>query len=376
MEIYLVGGAVRDELLGLEIRERDWVVVGATPAQMLKQGFRQVGRDFPVFLHPMTREEYALARAERKQGHGYLGFEVQADPGISLEEDLKRRDLTINAMARDAEGRRLIDPYHGLADLENRLLRHVSDAFVEDPVRLLRIARFAARFAHLGFEIAPETMELLRQMVNSGEVNHLVPERVWQEIAKALETQRPQRFFQVLCECGAMAVVLPELAGLCEEDESLERLARVTNQTSEPRLSFASLCFGLETEQIQSLCQRLPIPREFQQLALLARTQAEGFRDTDHLDAAAAIQLFEATDALRRPERFADLLRLFGILYWADAKENPEIWLDKALKTALAVKAADVASGLKGPAIARALREARIRAIAALAAPDHHGLRP
>lgn len=367
MDIYLVGGAVRDELLGLEVRERDWLVVGATPAQMLEQGFRQVGRDFPVFLHPNTHEEYALARSERKKGHGYLGFEVQAGPGISLEEDLKRRDLTINAMARNTKGR-LIDPYHGQADLEHRLLRHVSDAFVEDPVRLLRIARFAARFAHLGFHIAPETMALLKQMVKSGEVDHLVPERVWQEVAKALETQRPQRFFQVLCECGAMQVVLPELAKVCKEDESLARLARVADQTREPKLGLASLCLGLEVEQIQSLCQRLPIPREFQQLALLAKTQIETLRRAEHLEAEAMMQLFETTDALRRPERFHELLRLFHSLCWADAKDNPTIRMNKALEAALAVKAADLAAGLKGPAIARALREARVRAITALIA--------
>ncbi len=212
IKTYLVGGAVRDKLLNLKVVERDYVVVGATPEQMLAWGFEQVGADFPVFLHPVSHEEYALARTERKQGRGYKGF-VFSTENVTLEEDLMRRDLTINAIAEDDEGK-LIDPYRGQADLQNRLLRHVSEAFVEDPVRVLRVARFAARFEHLGFRVAEETLALMRQMVEAGEVSHLVPERVSAELFKALDTSAPQRFFEVLRACGALKVVFPEIDAL------------------------------------------------------------------------------------------------------------------------------------------------------------------
>ena len=210
MEIYLVGGAVRDKRLGLPVRERDWVVVGATPQELLSQGYKPVGRDFPVFLHPVSKEEYALARTERKTGPGYTGFETCSDPTITLEEDLRRRDLTINAMA-ETPGGELIDPYGGVEDLDNGLLRHVSPAFAEDPVRILRVARFAARFAHRGFRVAHQTNALMRQMVENGEVDHLVPERVWSEFARALEAKTPERFFDVLYGCGALARLFPEI---------------------------------------------------------------------------------------------------------------------------------------------------------------------
>ena len=213
MEVYLVGGAVRDELLGRKVAERDWVVVGATPDELLRQGYRQVGREFPVFLHPQTQEEYALARRERKSGAGYRGFVTDAAPTVTLEDDLKRRDLTINAMARSTDGA-LIDPHGGRRDLEARLLRHVSDAFVEDPVRILRVARFAARFAPLGFRVAGETLELMRAMVTSGEVQALVPERVWQETERALGEARPAAFFEVLRACDALARIFPEIEAL------------------------------------------------------------------------------------------------------------------------------------------------------------------
>ena len=209
INIYLVGGAVRDELLGLPVTERDWVVVGATPDELLGRGFRPVGKDFPVFLHPDTREEYALARTERKTAPGYHGFSFDAAPEVTLEDDLLRRDLTINAMARDARGR-LIDPYHGARDLEARWLRHVSPAFAEDPVRILRLARFSARYAPLGFRIAPETLDLMRTMVASGEVDHLVPERVWAETVRALGESQPGRFIQTLRDCGALAPIFPK----------------------------------------------------------------------------------------------------------------------------------------------------------------------
>lgn len=213
MKIYLVGGAVRDALLGLPVKDRDWVVVGSTPQEMLDAGYQQVGRDFPVFLHPQTHEEYALARTERKSGSGYTGFTCYAAPDVTLEDDLKRRDLTINALAQDDNGE-IIDPYNGLGDLQNRLLRHVSPAFGEDPLRVLRVARFAARYAHLGFRIADETLALMREMTHAGELEHLTPERVWKETESALTTRNPQVFFQVLRDCGALRVLFPEIDAL------------------------------------------------------------------------------------------------------------------------------------------------------------------
>src|SRR5690606_13086377 len=213
MEVYLVGGAVRDELMGLPVTERDWCVVGATPDEMKALGFRQVGKDFPVFLHPETGEEYALARTERKTGPGYHGFEFRTSPDVTIEEDLARRDITINAMARDAEGR-LVDPFGGRRDLRNKVLRHVSEAFAEDPVRVLRVAKFAARFAPQGFRVADETMELMRGMVEDGEVDELVPHRVWKETEAALAGPAPRVYFEVLRECGALAVVFPEIDAL------------------------------------------------------------------------------------------------------------------------------------------------------------------
>src|SRR5262249_20123816 len=213
MEVYLVGGAVRDRLLGLPIRERDWVVVGARPEDLERQGYLSVGKEFPVFLHPQTREEYALARLERKVAPGYRGFTTQFSPEVTLEEDLKRRDLTINAIAETADGK-IIDPYGGQRDLTAKVLRHVSEAFVEDPVRILRLARFAARFADLGFTVADETLSLMRQMVGSGEVDALVPERVWQETERALGESRPDVYFQTLRNCGALATIFPEIDAL------------------------------------------------------------------------------------------------------------------------------------------------------------------
>lgn len=219
-KIYLVGGAVRDQLLGIPVKDRDWVVVGATPEQMLAQGFEQVGKDFPVFLHPQTKEEYALARTERKKGIGYHGFEVHADPSVTLEEDLRRRDLTINAMAQDPETGEIIDPYGGQSDLKARLLRHVSPAFQEDPLRVLRVARFAAKLAPLGFQLAPETAELMTQMAHSGELNALTPERVWQEVVKAFETETPSVFFAVLRQVDALQVLFPEIDTLFQIPQS------------------------------------------------------------------------------------------------------------------------------------------------------------
>jgi len=259
VKTYIVGGAVRDELLGLPVKDRDWVVVGATPEEMAARGFKPVGKDFPVFLHPATHEEYALARTERKSGRGYKGFNVHAAPDVTLEDDLRRRDLTINAIAKSEDGR-LIDPFGGREDLKQGVLRHVSDAFAEDPVRILRVARFAARFA---FEIAPETMQLMRHMVSSGETDYLVPERVWQEFAKGLMEEQPQRMFEVLEACGLRERLLPELE---TQPEVLSGALAVR---------FALLCWALAEDEVETLCRRLRVPNEPRELALLAsRTRA------------------------------------------------------------------------------------------------------
>src|SRR6476660_2054061 len=250
MKAYIVGGAVRDELLGLPVKDRDWVVVGATPEEMLAKGFKPVGKDFPVFLHPRTHEEYALARTERKSGRGYKGFTVHASPEVTLEEDLRRRDLTINAMAKAEDGT-LIDPYGGKRDLEQHILRHVSEAFAEDPVRILRVARFAARF---GFDVAPETMALMKQMVASGEADYLVPERVWQEFAKGLMEAAPARMFAVLQECGLRPKLLPELGAVGTLQGSLAQ-------------RFARLRWQAEPKDVEKLCDRLKVPSEPRELA-------------------------------------------------------------------------------------------------------------
>jgi len=292
---YVVGGAVRDELLGLPVADRDWVVVGATPEAMARLGFRPVGKDFPVFLHPQTHEEYALARTERKSGRGYKGFTVYAAPDVTLEDDLRRRDLTINAMARDEAGR-LIDPFGGEQDLREGVLRHVSDAFEEDPVRILRVARFVAR---LGFRIADETMALMRRMVEIGDADHLVAERVWQEFSRGLMERHPARMLEVLAECGLAARLLPELKN---ERAALERAADAGAPLA---VRFAVLCWGLDEARIEALCDRLRAPNEARELAVAA---ARCRVLLEVKDAAALLELFKRADAIRRPERFALLL--------------------------------------------------------------------
>jgi tRNA nucleotidyltransferase (CCA-adding enzyme) len=337
MNIYTVGGAIRDQLLGLAVTDRDWVVVGATPEQLQAQGFKPVGRDFPVFLHPSSHEEYALARTERKTGHGYHGFTFHAAPDVSLEEDLARRDLTINAMAQGPDGE-LCDPCYGARDLKAKILRHVGPAFAEDPVRILRIARFAARFSD--FSIAPETLELMRRMVASGEVDHLVAERVWQEMAKGLMEERPSRMIEVLRECGALARLLPELDALFgvpqrpeyhpEIDTGIHTLLVVDQSAklSTPLpVRFAALTHDLGKAQtpadilprhhgheersfrlVGSLCARLRVPNDCRDLALLMARHHGNIHRSVELRPSTIVELFEKTDALRRPERFQQLL--------------------------------------------------------------------
>ena len=339
MKTYLVGGAVRDRLLGITPKEKDWVVVGGTPQDLLQQGFVKVGKDFPVFLHPKTKEEYALARTERKSGEGYYGFEVQFSPKVSLEEDLLRRDLTINAIAEDENGT-LIDPYGGKRDLEQKILRHVSLAFTEDPLRVLRIARFAARFHHLGFQIAIETMQLLRAMVRSGELNTLVPERVWQEWQRSLSEKHPEQFIMVLRECGALAVVLPELNNLYgvpnalhyhpEIDSGLHSLLvlqAACKASSDSMLRFAALVHDVgkaktPMEQwpkhhkhelsglpvIKQLCARLRIASGYRDFALLVCEHHLTVHRYAQMKPATRVKFLEKTDAFRRSERFILLL--------------------------------------------------------------------
>ncbi len=346
MQTYVVGGAVRDEMLGLPVQDRDYVVVGATPEEMVKQGFRPVGRDFPVFLHPQTHEEYALARTERKTAPGYHGFTFHAAPEVTLEQDLQRRDLTINAMARDGAGR-LIDPYRGADDLGEGVLRHVSPAFAEDPVRILRVARFAARF---GFTVAPETEALMVQMVQAGEADALVAERVWQELAKGLMERTPSAMFAILRECGALARVLPQLDVLYDEGRAEEALAALDAAAAGGgalEVRFAALLRALEPEAVDALCARLRAPAGCRDLALLAARHGNAIADGAELDADELLLLLESADAWRRPDRFRDLVEaaLAGVANGEAARRR----LRCAHEAALAVDAGAVARTRKTP---------------------------
>jgi len=409
MEIYLVGGAVRDKLLNRPVNEQDWVVVGSKPEELEAQGYRKVGKSFPVFLHPETKEEYALARTETKTGPGYHGFEVYAGTDVTLEDDLKRRDLTINAIAEDADGQ-LIDPYNGQADIDARILRHVSQAFREDPLRVLRIARFAARFHELGFRIAPETMELMREMTASGEISTLVPERVWKETEKALAERHPDVYLQTLRECGALAVIFPEIDKLFgvpqpeqwhpEIDTGVHTLmvmrmaARLSDSLA---VRFAAMVHDLgkgttdpkywprhhDHEKrglplIEGLCDRLAVPNRCRDLAL----HVGGYHTLCHrameLRPDTMLRMFEATDAFRRQERFEEFL----LACEADARGRtgleerayPEAEL---LRTALTAasnidNAAIHKLGVTGPAFGEALRAARLSAIKNVLSTSRH----
>ena len=402
MKRYLVGGAVRDALLGRPGSDRDWVVVGARAQELLDAGYLPVGRDFPVFLHPQTREEHALARTERKTAPGYHGFEMHADPGVTLEDDLLRRDLTINAIAQDESGT-LIDPHGGRRDLEAKVLRHVSPAFAEDPVRILRLARFAARFE--GFTVAPETLVLMRRMVEAGEVDALVPERVWQELARGLMEARPSRMFEVLRESGALARLLPEVDRLWgvpqpaahhpEVDTGVHLmmvLDMAAHLNTNLAIRYACLCHdlgkgttreealprhigheGRSVELLRALSARLRVPVECRDLAEIVAREHGNVHRSGELDAAAVMRLLERCDALRRPERFRDALLACecdarGRLGKADEPYPQRKRLDDALSRALAADAAGVvaeaqARGVSGSALADAVRAARVHAI-------------
>ena len=403
MKAYLVGGAVRDALLGYPSSENDWVVVGATPADLLAQGFQQVGKDFPVFLHPDTRDEYALARTERKRGHGYTGFAVHFDPAVTLEQDLLRRDLTINAMARSPEGD-IIDPYGGQRDLAARVLRHVSDAFVEDPLRVLRTARFAARYAHLGFGVAPETLALMAEIVDQDELAHLPAERIWLEMERALGERDPQVFVQVLRDCGALARLLPELEALFGVPQTetyhpeidtgvhtlmaLQQAALLTPATD---VRFALLLHDLGKgttpraewprhiahehrglKLVERVCQRLKAPGQHRELALKVCEYHTLCHRALALRGKTLLKLLNATDALRRPERF----EAFLLACEADARgrkgleqrDYPQAdYLRCAQAMAQEVSAAAFSEqGLQGKALGEAIAAERVRRLDAL----------
>ena len=375
MDVYLVGGAVRDRRLGLPVQERDWVVVGATPAQLLALGYLQVGKDFPVFLHPQTHEEYALARTERKIGPGYTGFVVQAGIEVSLEADLARRDLTINAMAETAQGE-LIDPYGGEADLQAGILRHVSPAFTEDPVRILRVARFAARFAQFGFRVAHETHRLLKTMVEAGEVDALVPERVWKELSRALEAPNSERFFIVLQRCHALLRLFPALAPLFPDTlptghdaalpPALLGLQRAAQAQTKPAIRLAALLCQLAPPAIEQFCQQLRVPAEFKELALLGATHQAAVLGNEPVTADTLLASLERLDAFRRPARFDDFLDLCAVLSndWAHPRLQ-QLRTAQARTAGLEAKSL-LASGLRGPAVGAALRAQRLAILAAL----------
>lgn len=366
LAVYRVGGAVRDARLGWPVYDRDWVVVGATPEEMRRRGFRPVGRDFPVFLHPETHEEYALARTERKAGHGYTGFVVHASPEVTLEEDLARRDLTINAMAESPEGE-LADPHGGLADLEARVLRHVSPAFVEDPLRVLRTARFLARYAGLGFTIAEETQSLMRRLVESGEIAHLVAERVWVETEKALGEPWPEVYFRTLADCGALAVLMPELAVDAEAlDDALGRLHRLPGEPEGEALvhwRWARLVEHLDDEAQGRLAERLRLPKAHAALArqaALTRTLCEQAADGG-LDGERVLAWLNAIDAWRRGERVAPLLNLVSL-------EAPALAEPLALAWRLAAQVlpgALMEQGYRGRELGEALARRRLEAVEA-----------
>ncbi|MCG6657729.1 polynucleotide adenylyltransferase [Halomonas campisalis] len=369
LEVYRVGGAVRDARLGWPVKDTDWVVVGTTPEAMRRRGFKPVGRDFPVFLHPVTHEEYALARTERKSGHGYTGFAVHASPEVTLEEDLARRDLTINAMAETPEGE-LIDPYGGLADLQARRLRHVSPAFVEDPLRVLRTARFLARYAELGFVIAEETRTLMGELADSGELAYLVAERVWTETEKALGEPCPAVYFRTLAECGALAALLPELAG---DDEALaaalarlERLPAALPEGQRRRWRWARLVEHLDEAERAAIAERLRLPRAYadlgRQAALTRRLWQHPAPGVDAVQA-----WLDGVDAWRRSERMSALLALLALEAPGLAPAAARGWRAAA---ALEPKAL-LAEGFHGRALGEELtRRRRAELAAALAEPE------
>jgi tRNA nucleotidyltransferase (CCA-adding enzyme) len=396
LEIYLVGGAVRDQLLGSPIRERDYVVVGASPEEMLAQGFRLIGKDFPVFLHPKTQEEYALARTERKTGPGYKGFSCYAAPDVTLDDDLQRRDLTINAMAQTSKGD-IIDPFQGQKDLASKLLRHVSPAFSEDPVRILRVARFMARLAPLGFRVARETMELMKAMVAVGEVKTLVPERVWREFSLALTAPAPQAFIKTLYDCDALAVLFPELQLLYNQYQQVTNkttlgrhsylavLEKAALLTDDPQVRFAAILCDLgkgvskeETQAgihiIRALCRRYRIPHAYATLALTSAAYHLLCHRALELDASSLYVLLEKTDAFRQSSRIEQFLLVCEADFQAYSGLESQVYLQKDRVLSALIEAKKVSAntlkkqGFSGAELGKKLVEQRIMAISQLLA--------
>jgi len=404
MKIYLVGGAVRDKMLGLEVKDRDYVVVGATPEEMVEKGFKPVGADFPVFLHPQTKEEYALARTERKSGRGYKGFTVYASPEVTLEQDLERRDLTINAMAEDEDGN-LIDPFNGATDLREGRLRHVSPAFVEDPVRILRVARFAARYARWGFRVAHPTSKLMREMVDSGEIDALVPERVWAEMERALGEPKPSRFIHVLRACGALQKLFPEIEALFgvpqpeahhPEVDTGEHVLLVVDKAAElshdPQVVFAALVHdfgkgatpenewpkhigheGTGAKMVEEFCKRYRVPNEYRDLGVLAAKYHSHCHRAFELKPSTMVRTLEALDGFRRPERIHKFVLACeadfrGRTGFEDREYKEGEYFEAAFAVARAVDSSAIAqelqsTGVNGEKIAEAIRDKRSEAI-------------
>lgn len=386
VKIYLVGGAVRDRLLGLPVKERDWVVVGGTPAEMRRRGFLSVGKSFPVFLHPHTKEEYALARTERKIGEGYYGFECHASPEVTLEEDLARRDLTINAMAETEDGE-IVDPFGGVRDLESQILRHVSPAFVEDPVRVLRVARFAARFAPLGFGVAKETLALMQEIAQTSELDHLVPERIWKELVRALREPCPVAFIQTLRAAHALRKILPAIDVLFEVPlersvskksvgEHTERvLIEATRLTIDPMVRFSALVHAVgagqeaseRIAQVKQIGSQLRIPREYQALAIIAVTKREECHRLVASHTEALLTFLEQCDAFRQPKRLEQLLLVCEADYKARKgvleQYEPKRLVEKGWQAAQAVRLPQETLSKEGEAIKQQVREARLHAI-------------
>jgi tRNA nucleotidyltransferase (CCA-adding enzyme) len=399
MQVYLVGGAVRDHLLGYPYHEKDYVVVGATPDQLLSQGYQPVGKDFPVFLHPETKDEYALARTERKSGLGYHGFEFYTDPSVSLEDDLIRRDLTINAIAMDADGN-IYDPYNGQLDIQNKILRHVSHAFVEDPLRVLRIARFAARYKALGFTVAPETLALMQQLSESGELNVLTPERVWKETSRALMEHHADEYFEVLRACGALKVLFPELDALygipqraeyhpeidcgihtmmslqqaCKANYSLEvRFATLVHDLGKALTPKDELPRHIMHEErgvqlVIDLCERLKVPTSLKQLAIVVCKEHLKCHQALHLKPGTIWRLLQRLDVLRRPERVEAFVQAcecdsrgrLGL----ENREYPQAqFILDAMEIVRHIKAQDLPAEIKGPEIGEMLIKKRIEAL-------------
>jgi tRNA nucleotidyltransferase (CCA-adding enzyme) len=365
MKTYLVGGAIRDQLLNFPYHEKDWVVVGSSPEEMVALGYTPVGKDFPGFLHPQTHEEYALARTERKTAPGYKGFTFHTEKNVTLEDDLHRRDLTINAIAQADDGA-FIDPHHGQQDIAKRCLRHVSSAFTEDPVRVLRVARFAARYHHLGFSVATETIALMQDMAEQGETQHLVAERVWQEMQKALTEKHPEIFFETLQQCNALSDILPKTDGIAEAifDLNTDLLTHSAHQSSDPFVRFSAFCYPFSHDDITTLCQHLAVPNEYRELAALVKQHDFIYLNTADWNGEKLNAFFQQCDVLRKPDRFKQLLNAWdSTLNTGIEKTKKWLTTEHLLSAAEIYKSVDhqalIQQGYKKAALGDAIKKKR-----------------